>query len=306
MKIAIVGTGAMGCVYAALFAEAGHEVWAVDIWKDHVDAINQKGLTLEGASGDRVVSGIRATTDIADVGQCDLYVLATKASGVGPAAKNISEVMGSEGLVLTIQNGLGAADRIAQHMDTSNVLLGVAEGFGASLKGPGHAHHNAMRQIRIGEITSGMTPRLQALEKAWASAGFKAKAFDDIEQLIWEKFLCNCTLSAPCTVFECNTGELRNNEERWNVAVGGMLEGFAIGKKLGVNFSFDDAVAYVTAFAETMPNANPSMRLDHLARRPSEIDAINGMIPYLGRQHGIPTPYSDALCAVVRAREAQF
>ena len=87
MKIVVMGVGAMGSVYAALLADAGHEVWAVDTWPDHVDAINARGLRLEGASGDRVVKSIRATSDVADVGPCDLCLIATKASGVGPAAR---------------------------------------------------------------------------------------------------------------------------------------------------------------------------------------------------------------------------
>ncbi len=117
----------MGSVYAGLFAEAGHEVQAVDIWVEHVDAINRDGLRVEGASGDRVVDGIRATTDGGSVGECDLYILATKAAGVGAAAETIAPLMGPESILLIIQNGLGAGERISQYMDTSHVLLGVAD-----------------------------------------------------------------------------------------------------------------------------------------------------------------------------------
>ena len=148
MKIAIFGVGAMGSVYAALLADGGHEVVAVDVWKEHVDAINRGGLRVEGASGDRTVTTIRATVDPAEAGQADLYIIATKASGVGSAARAIQPLMGPDSLVLTIQNGLGAGERIAEHMPTDNVLLGVAQGFGASMKGPGHAHHNGMSWIR--------------------------------------------------------------------------------------------------------------------------------------------------------------
>ena len=81
MKIAIVGTGAMGSVYAGLFASAGHEVWAIDRWREHVDAIREKGLRVEGASGDRTVR-IHATTEPGEAGPCDLVVLATKAMHV--------------------------------------------------------------------------------------------------------------------------------------------------------------------------------------------------------------------------------
>ncbi len=306
MKIAIHGTGAMGSVYAALFAEAGHEVWAVDPWQDHVAAINAQGLRLEGASGDRTVSGIRATTDIAEAGACDLIVIAAKAAGVGPAARAIAPVLTPDTLVLTIQNGLGAAERIAAHMPVNNVLLGVADGFGAALKGPGHAHHAAMKLIRIGEIGGGRMDRAEGLAESWRNAGFEARAFDDIQQLIWEKFLCNVTFSAPCTVFGATVGELMDHPERWAIALAAMQEAYALARVLNVNLSFDDPVAYVTAFGARMPDARPSMLLDHMAGRRSELDAINGAVPPLGRAHGIATPTNDVLAAVLRQREESF
>ena len=305
-RIAIVGTGAMGSVYAGLFAEAGYQISVVDLWQEHITAIGKTGLHLEGASGDRVIGGITAVHQIADLGSIDLYVIATKANGVGEAAAEIAKVMQPDSLVLTIQNGLGAGDRIAQYMPTNNVLLGVAEGFGASIKGPGHIHHNAMRQIRIGEMGGGMTDRLVWIESLWQAAGFKATAFADIHQLVWEKFICNVMCSAPSVAFDCTIGELFSDEDRRIVALGCMLEAYEIGLTKNIAFSFDDAVAYGVKFAADMPHASPSMRLDHLAGKRSEIDAINGMVPVLGREMGIKTPYNDTLVALVRAREASF
>lgn len=306
MKIAIFGVGAMGSVYAGLMAEARHEVWAVDIWQAHVDAINQSGLRVEGASGDRVVQGIRATANGSDVGECDLYVLATKASGVGPAAKVIAAVMGPESILITIQNGLGAGERIAEFMDTGRVLLGVAEGFGASMKGPGHVHHSAMKLIRVGEMNGGMSERLQRITGVWQQAGFNAKAFADIDQLIWGKYICNVAFSGPCTVFDRTIGELMADPASWAIAQGCAREVLALGKARNIAFNFDDPTATITAFGKQMPDARPSMLLDHHARRPSEIDAINGMVVELGQQLGIPTPYNEVLSAVIRQREADF
>lgn len=306
MKILVIGVGAMGSVYAALLADAGHEIWAVDTWADHVDAINATGLRLEGASGDRVVTSIRATTDVAEAGPCDLCLIATKASGVGPAARAAAPVIGPDALVLTIQNGLGAGERITSHIPPDNVLLGVADGFGASMKGPGHAHHNAMKLIRIGELTGGLTPRLKEVEKVWRDAGFDARAFEDITQLIWEKFLCNVTFSAPCTVFNETVGELMNDPAHWAIALGAMKEAHAIARARNVPLGFDDPVAYVTAFGDRMPHARPSMLLDHMAGRVSELDAINGMVPGLGAETGVATPYNETLVAILRQREAAF
>ena len=306
MKIAVVGTGAMGSVYAALLADAGNEVWAIDTWEEHLRAIAQQGLRVEGPSGDRTVKGIRTSTNVADAGACDLYIIATKASAVGAAAEAIAPLMRPSALVLTIQNGLGSGQRIARFMPTDNVLLGVADGFGASMKGPGHAHHNAMKLIRLGEMNGGLTERLTRVEQVWQAAGFNARAFEDIHQLIWEKFLCNVAFSAPCTVFNCTVGELMANPVWWEIATGCAREAFACGLAKHIHFGFDDVTHYVGIFGAGMPLARPSMLLDHLARRVSEIDAINGMVPVLGREMGIPTPCNDILSAVVRRHEEVF
>lgn len=306
MKIAIVGVGAMGSVYAALFADAGHEVWVIDPWTDHIDAIRVGGLRVEGASGDRTVASLHATTNASDAGRCDLYVIATKASGVGPAARSIASSAGDDSLILTIQNGLGAGERIAEHMPTGNVLIGVAQGFGASMVGPGHAHHNAMKMIRIGEMGGGLTPRLERLVEAWQQAGFDARSFEDINQLIWEKFLCNVTFSAPCTLFDCTIGEVMANTDRWSIALGCAKEAYQLGQAKNIAFSFDDPVAYVTAFGEGMPDARPSMLLDHMAKRRSELDAINGAVPVVGKELGIETPYNHTISTILREREAAF
>ena len=131
MKIAIVGTGAMGCVYAGLLGDAGNEVWAIDRWVEHIEAIRKDGLRLEGKSGDRTVR-IQATSNADSVGVCDLVIIATKAMHVSEAAKSARGLTGPDTLVLTIQNGLGSAAKVADILGKERVLLGVVAGFGAT------------------------------------------------------------------------------------------------------------------------------------------------------------------------------
>ena len=305
-KITVIGAGAMGSIYAALMAEAGHMVWAVDTWVEHVRTINEKGLKVEGASGNRTVKGIQAVSNIQAADPSDLYIIATKGSDVGNAARAIAKVVSNSALVLTIQNGLGASELIAKHMSMQNVLIGVADGFGASMKAPGFVHHNAMKLIRLGEIGGGLTKRLTSLTSLWRGAGFNAEAFENIQQLIWEKFLCNVALSAPCTVFDCTLGELMESTEWREIAIGCMLEAHACGLAEGIAFSFENPVKYVTDFAALMPLASPSMRHDHIAQRVSEIDSINGVVPKISARHGLTAPYNQTLSAIVRARESLF
>ena len=306
MKIAVVGTGAMGSVYAALLADAGNKLWAIDVWQEHLQAIQQHGLRVEGYSGDRTVQGIKVSANIADAGLCDLVIIATKASGVGAAAASIASIVGKDSLVLTIQNGLGAGERIAQHLPTDNVLLGVAGGFGASVKAPGHVHHNGMELIRVGEMHGGLSDRLNDVAVVWQQAGFNVKAFADINQLIWEKFICNVTFSAPCTVFGRTLSEIMNDPFSWKIALGCALEAYEAGCAKKVALSFSDPEQYVRDFGSKMPDARPSMLLDHLDRRPSEIDAINGMVPVVAAEVGTQAPYNEVVTAIVKSRETEF
>jgi 2-dehydropantoate 2-reductase len=306
VKIGIVGTGAMGSVYAALLGKAGHEVWAIDVWQEHIDAIARSGLVVSGASGDYVVDNLKAGRVPEDAGVCDVWVIATKAAQVAEVAPHVASLLQPDNVVMAFQNGLGAGERVARHLPEQHVLLGIAEGFGSSIPQPGHVHHEGMRLIRIGEMRGGLTERVQRIEQVWRQAGFNVKAFADVNLMIWEKFLCNVTLSAPCAAFDVTVGELMANPELQAVALGCTMEAYRVGLAQGVRFKFDDPLRYVTEFAATIPNASPSMRLDHLARRPSEIDVINGQVVDLSRQLGLEAPYNETLCAIVRRQESEF
>ena len=306
MKIAIVGTGAMGSVYAARFGKAGHEVWAIDVWDEHRDAIARDGLAVSGASGSYVVEHLQTGRTPSDAGPCDVWVVATKAADVDAVAAAIAPLLEPDSIVMAFQNGLGSGERVARHVPAEHVVVGIAEGFGSSIPAPGHVHHEGMRLIRIGEFRGGLTDRVRELEAAWRAAGFNVRAFGDVQRMIWEKFLCNVTLSAPCAAFDVTVGELMSDPDAWSVALGCMLEAYRVGVAQGVEFSFDDPVEYVTTFSATIPNASPSLRLDHLARRRSEIDVINGQVVDLSRELGLDAPYNETLCALLRRRESQF
>ena len=296
MRVAIVGTGAMGSVYAALFAAAGHEVWAIDRWREHVDAMRAKGLRVEGASGDRTVK-LHATTEPRDAGPCDLVVLATKAMHVADAAASLKPLLGRDTPVLSIQNGLGGPDTAASILGKERVMVGVVGGFGASMKGPGHAHHNGMELVRLGELGGPITPRLKKVEDLWRGAGFNVKVFDDIDKLVWEKLLCNCAYSGPCAIAECTIGEVMADPELSRVSAACATEGFAVAQERKIRLGFTDPVAYVRDFGAKIPHARPSVLLDLLAKRKSEIGVING---------SIPRPANQTLTALVQAKERRL
>ncbi len=302
MKIAVVGAGAMGSVYAGLLGSAGNEVWVVDPWTEHIAAIDEHGLRVEGASGDRVVP-IGATSEPADVGLVDLVVIATKAMDVGAAARAAGPLVGSSTVVLPIQNGLGSADVAAGVLGEERVVAGVAGGFGASIVGPGHVHHHGMELVRLGERHGPATARIDRIADAWRDAGFTVETCDDVDRLVWEKLICNVCFSGTCTVLGITIGEVIDDADAWSVASRCAVEAYDVAVASGVDLELDDPVAHVAAFGERLRDARPSMLLDRLAGRPCEIDVINGAIPPRATALGLQAPANAIVAALVRAGE---
>lgn len=302
-KIAIIGTGAMGSVYAGLLADAGNEVWAVDTWTEHIQAIASFGLRVTGASGDRTVS-LPATSRAADVGECDLVVIATKADGVVAAANSALPLIGPQTVVLAIQNGLGSADRVTSVIDRDRVLIGIVGGFGSSIKSPGHVHHEGWELLHIGELAGPVTARLREVAQVWSAAGFSVQTYDDLDRMIWEKFICNVCYSGTCAISGLTIGGVLADENAWAVASGCATEAWQVASALGIAVAIDDPVAYVRAFGEKIRAARPSMLLDLIAGRHSEIDVINGAVPVQAARVGLRAPYNEVVTALVRQRES--
>ena len=304
MRIAIIGGGAMGSVYAALLGSAGQEVTLIDRNPERVRAINAHGLRLEGPLGDRTVR-LTATTEPPAVAH-DLIVLAVKAADVHAAAGAALPMLGPDSIVLAMQNGLGSGDTAAAVVGAGRLAIGIASGFGASIKGPGHAHHNAMQAIRLGAFGSLGRPALDTVADAWRAAGFDAEAVDDIAAMQWRKLICNVAYSGPCALTGLSVGGVMNDPDIGPLSLAAAREAWQVALALGVAIDIADPVAHVRAFGASMPNARPSALQDIEAGRHSEIDVINGAVPRYGEKAGVPTPVNSTLVALIRQRESGF
>ena len=304
-RVAIVGCGAMGSVYAALMASAGHEVFGVTAWPDHAAAINAHGLRVSGISGDRTVA-IRASTGTEGIGPCDLVIVATKAYDIDTAAASLAPLLRADTPVQAIQNGLGSAERVAAVVGADRVAVGVVGGFGASIVAPGHAHHNGMEMIRFGAFAGMPRAVLEASAEPWTSAGFKVALFDDIARMVWEKLIMNVAFSGTCCLTGMTLGEVMDNDLAWSVARACSEEAVAVAHAAGIRLDVGDPIAHVRRLAGKIPHARPSTLLDQMAGRRCEIDAINGSIPRVGAQVGVAAPVNAAVVALVKLRETGF
>lgn len=304
MKIAVIGCGAMGSIYAARLATAGNDVLAIDRHEPSIERIGRDGLRVSGPGYDRVVP-LRASTTAPDE-PMDLIVLAVKAADVTVGARQALPMLGPATPVLTIQNGLGSAETVAGIVGAQRVAVGIASGFGASRVAPGHVHHNAMRAMRFGAYSSLPHATVETIARAWTDAGFDAAAVTDIAAMQWEKLICNAAYSAPCALTGMTVGQVMDDPEMAPVSRAAASEAWTVARASGIAVAVTDPVAHVRAFGAQMPDAKPSALLDHEARRVSEIDVINGAVPRQGARVGVAAPVNATLTAVVKAIERQW
>ena len=304
MRIAVIGCGAMGSIYAAKLAAAGNDVVAIDSDQASINQIARHGLRVTGPGSDQLVP-LRAST-VAPAEMMDLVVLAVKAADVTPGARQALPMLGASTPVLTIQNGLGSAQTVAGIVGDRRVAVGIASGFGAARIAPGHVHHNAMRAMRFGAYSSLPYATVESIARAWTDAGFDAAAVTDIAAMQWEKLMCNVAYSAPCALSGMTVGQVMDDPEMGPVSRAAATEAWTVARASAIAITVTDPVAHVRDFAAHMPDAKPSALLDHEARRVSEIDVINGAVPRQGARVGVEAPVNATLTAVVKSIERRW
>ena len=163
-----------------------------------------------------------------------------------------------------------------------------------------------MELIRFGEMVGPVTTRLKKIAAIWSDAGFNVKTYDDIERMVWEKLICNVCFSGVCTVSKSQIKGVLGDHGLWQIAKGCATEAYQVARAKEIKVSFEDPISYVQAFGEKMPNARPSMLLDHMEGRASEIDAINGAIVREGANTQVTTPFNSVITALVIAKETRL
>jgi 2-dehydropantoate 2-reductase len=195
---------------------------------------------------------------------------------------------------------------VAPVVGADRLAVGVVGGFGASLVEPGHVHHNGMAMVRFGAYAGLSAEALEGSAEIWRSAGFRVSLFDDLDRMIWEKLLVNVAFSATCALSGVTIGEVIADPDLWSVASGCAAEAAAVAAARGIALQVGDPVEHVRSIGSGIGGARPSMLLDHLDRRRSEIEVINGAVPREAAKAGLSAPVNSTVTALVRAREAGF
>ena len=305
MRIAIVGSGAMGSLFGGLLSESGNEVYLLDIWKKHVETINKKGLWIEGLSGDRFIK-IKALTEPKEIeGISDLIIIFVKSYHTEEAAKNIFLLVGENTSILTLQNGLGNFEILSNIFGSEKVIAGTTS-YGATMLGPGRVRHAGIGPTAIGELNGKITNRIEKIAQVLSQAEIKSKTSDNVLGLVWSKLLINVGINALGVLIRVKNGELIKGKYSSKLQAALIGEAMELAKKKGIKLIHQDMVKETASICEkTSANLN-SMLQDVLKKRKTEIDFINGAIVREGRKLNLSTPVNQVITDLIKAVEEAY
>jgi 2-dehydropantoate 2-reductase len=304
VRVCVVGCGAVGSLFAAHLALLEDvEVWAYDLAREHVDAINRAGLRLSGAG--EIVGRPRATADAAELPPCEFGIVATKAMHTSAAVGATAHVF-AEGCVATIQNGLGNEEAIAEHV--ARVIRGTTFPAGKLLE-PGHVQWDVKGDTTLGPFEPQPAPpqEIARLAEAIDRAGMPTKAVADARGPQWRKVIFNASTNPVGALTGLTHGRVCEDPALRRLVSGLVDEGKAVAAAQSIELDADpEELIDHAAKPEVAYNHKASMLQDVEARRPTEVDFLNGGIVRFGEEHGVPTPLNRAIWALVKGLEQSW
>jgi 2-dehydropantoate 2-reductase len=302
VRIAVIGCGAIGSLYAAHLARVpGVQVWAVDPWAEHVAAMNARGLQVTGLAG--FVATVHARTDGSSLPTCDFGLVATKAPQTRAAVDGARAAL-AHAAVVSVQNGLGNEEVIAELVP--HVIRGSIVTAGA-IAAPGVVRYDAPGDSWFGPFEPRPAPmgEVEQLARLLTDGGLRTHALKDARGPQWTKVIFNAATSPLAALTGLSVGRVCTDTALRLLADRLIAEAEAVCEQAGIVLTRSPREAVDEAIAEAYDH-KPSMLQDVLARRATEIDVLNGGVSAEGRRVGVPTPLHDAMVALVQGLERSW
>ena len=293
MQVAVIGAGAVGCYYGGLLLKAGHDVTFIGR-QVHVDAINARGLLLD-TKAFRGNLPAKAATDTAGLAPPDLVLLCVKSADTETAGRSLAGHLRPDTAVLSLQNGVDNAERLASVI--GHAVIPVVVYVGSEMAGPGHVRHHGG-----GDLAIGPSPASAALAQTLQAAGIGITIADDIDKTLWSKLIINCAYNALSAVAGIAYGPMLQVDGTRQVVSSAVQEATAVARACGVAIA-DDLIDHILNIPTIMPNQMSSTAQDLARGKPSEIDFLNGHVVRKGAELGIATPINQALQVMVKLAE---
>jgi 2-dehydropantoate 2-reductase len=304
MRIAIVGPGAMGCLFAAFFSKEKNEVFLLDKDRVRAEKISQQGIIVEGLSGNWQAK-VKATATTQQIDPVDLVIICVKSYDTKEAAEKIKPLINQNTVILTLQNGIGNIEVLSEIAGQDKAAAGVTN-EGATLLGPGHIRHAGRGETIIGRIDGKIPVQLRSIREAFNKCGFQAKISRDIKSVLWSKLIINVGINALTAITGLRNAKIVEMEGARRILREAVSEATKIAKRKRIKLIYDDPLAKVEAVCEATAENISSMLQDVLKKQQTEVDFINGVIVRQAQELGIPAPINATLTDLVKTIEASY
>lgn len=303
MNINIIGAGAMGSLFGSLLARSGQNVLLLDIWKEHVDAINQNGLMVE-FQGETTPVDVKASESATDTPEADLVIIFVKSTQTVEAAIQARQCLQKDGVVLTLQNGMGNADQIASVVGAEKVIGGTTS-HGATVLGPGRIRHAGVGPTLIGMWAGSDDQRLHTIKTLFDKAGIDTQVEADIHKVVWKKLIINVGINAVTALTGIKNGRIVDAPPTGPLVRDAVREACDVALAYNVNLP-DDMPDQVFHVAQATSANRSSMGQDVDHQRRTEIDAINGAVVRMADEKGINAPVNRTLTALIQTLQNHY
>ena len=304
MKICFVGAGALGSTIGGTLARGGAEVWLIDPFQAHVDAINEYGLRMLEAEVETTVRVNACLTAAQAKTVADLVIVLVKSYHTRDAIRAAAPIIGPHTVVMSLQNGLGHEDILAEEVGRDRVMAGKTY-VGGVLLAPGKVRSGvAGKETIIGELDGTVTPRARFIADSFNAAGILTQLSDNVLGMMWDKLFINVAGGGITAITGLTYGGLYSLPILEDCALAAISEAMAVARAAGVKTSIaDPRTAWTAASAGLPPQFRTSMLQSLRAGTLTEVDYIHGSVVDWGRRHGVPTPVNATIVALVKGLE---
>ncbi len=303
VKIAIIGAGSMGSLYGAMLSQnEENEVFLIDVWKEHIDKINERGLLVH--EGEKVLKyeKVKGLLDSKKAGVCDLVVVFVKSTLTESAVRENIDLFDENTSVITLQNGLGNVDIIGEEAGFEKVLGGTTA-HGAYMMGPGEICHAGFGKTVIGELNGEASERIISISDNFIKSGLETVISNNILGLIWDKLIVNIGINPLTAITGLENGKLLEYPELLSIMEKAVNEAVMVSEKKGIKLSQEDPFSYVKEVASKTAHNKSSMLQDIENKRKTEIDMINGALVKEAEYLGIDVPINEMLTKLIKFLE---
>lgn len=294
-KILIVGSGALATLFAARLSASGVQVSMLGSWQEGLSALAQHGAVLVNSQGEQQAFPVQVLTSSSRPEKFQNALVLVKSWQTERVARQLPALLHQQGLALTLQNGLGNRESLAQSLGVGRVAQGVTI-LGATLLGPGR-----VSLAGEGPLSLENHPKLESLSGMLTGAGFQVNIVSDVRSLIWGKLVINSAINPLSALLRLKNGELLEHPARRLLMADLARETAAVAAAKGIPLPYPDPVSATEDVARRTCGNRSSMLQDILRGAPTEIEAISGAIVVIGKTLGIPTPYNDCMARLVQA-----